>query len=217
MIIIGDVHASYTTLLALIEQLPHTNICFVGDLIDRGANSKQVVELVKSKYKTVKGNHESMMVNAHRSTSYRDKNLWVNNGGHETLVSFQDYTDEQMEDIIDWMEELPLYIEYTNQKEQHFIISHSNINFSWNKRESDPDEFKEWCLWSRNFNKTLFGLSKIGDSINVIGHTPVKYVNEVGELIFIDTGCVFKDSEGLGKLTAYDLETGEVFQQENID
>ena len=65
MIIIGDVHGCYKTLIALIEKLPKDrNITFVGDLIDRGPGSKDVVEFVrKNNYRCVRGNHEDMAKN----------------------------------------------------------------------------------------------------------------------------------------------------------
>ena len=50
--IIGDVHGCYRSLLALIEQLPRkfdSKICFVGDLIDRGPASADVVEFVRAR------------------------------------------------------------------------------------------------------------------------------------------------------------------------
>ena len=64
--IIGDVHGCYRSLLALIEQLPHkfdSKICFVGDLIDRGPASADVVEFVRTRgYDAVMGNHEKRFV-----------------------------------------------------------------------------------------------------------------------------------------------------------
>ena len=47
--IISDIHGCYKTLLALIDQFPNkqnSKIVFVGDLIDRGKNSCEVVELL---------------------------------------------------------------------------------------------------------------------------------------------------------------------------
>lgn len=47
--IISDVHGCYKSLLALIEQFPNkqkSKIVFVGDLIDRGSNSCEVIELI---------------------------------------------------------------------------------------------------------------------------------------------------------------------------
>lgn len=62
--IIGDVHGCYKTLLALIDQFPNkqnSKIVFVGDLIDKGTNSCEVVEfIINNKYDCVMGNHEGL-------------------------------------------------------------------------------------------------------------------------------------------------------------
>ena len=59
--IIGDAHGCYRSLLALIEQLPRkfdSKICLVGDMIDRGPASADVVELVRVRgYDAMMGNH----------------------------------------------------------------------------------------------------------------------------------------------------------------
>lgn len=48
--IIGDIHGEYDTLIKLIEKLPfNAEIIFVGDLIDRGAKSREVIELIRKK------------------------------------------------------------------------------------------------------------------------------------------------------------------------
>ena len=47
--IIGDVHGCYKSLLALIEQFPNkqnSKIVFVGDLVDRGNDSYNVVQII---------------------------------------------------------------------------------------------------------------------------------------------------------------------------
>ena len=66
--IIGDVHGCYKTLLALINKLPNkfdSKICFVGDLIDRGSNSKEIIKLIRdNNYDCVLGNHESYMIDS---------------------------------------------------------------------------------------------------------------------------------------------------------
>lgn len=62
--IIGDVHGEYDTLAALVEKLPKdADVVFVGDLIDRGAKSKEVIEFMrKNNYRSVLGNHEQLMI-----------------------------------------------------------------------------------------------------------------------------------------------------------
>jgi serine/threonine protein phosphatase 1 len=67
MIVIGDVHGGFDTLIKLIEKLPNDNICFVGDLIDRGPKSAQVVDFViENNYDCVLGNHEELMIHSEK-------------------------------------------------------------------------------------------------------------------------------------------------------
>ncbi len=45
--VIGDVHGEYKKLRSLLVKIPKDeNICFVGDLIDKGEKSAEVVNLV---------------------------------------------------------------------------------------------------------------------------------------------------------------------------
>ena len=64
--IISDVHGCYKTLLALIEQFPNkqnSKIVFVGNLIDRGINSFEVIKFVKNNnYACVMGSHEKALL-----------------------------------------------------------------------------------------------------------------------------------------------------------
>ena len=59
--IIGDVHGEYKTLLALLEKIPKdSEIIFVGDIVDRGLQTREVVALVRQRgYQVVKSNHEN--------------------------------------------------------------------------------------------------------------------------------------------------------------
>lgn len=68
MIIIGDVHGGFDTLRKLVDKLPQDeNICFVGDLIDRGPKSVEVVDFViDNGFDCVLGNHEDLMIQAEK-------------------------------------------------------------------------------------------------------------------------------------------------------
>jgi len=59
--IIGDVYGCYYTLKYLIAQLPKdADIIFVGDLVDRGNFSKEVVEfMIERSHRAILGNHEA--------------------------------------------------------------------------------------------------------------------------------------------------------------
>ena len=134
MIVIGDVHGCYKSLMALIEQLPKDEkICFVGDLMDRGPRSRQVIEYVMANHDCIKGNHEDMMVAActfiggHLKVDYNHSGF-CHNGGLKTLDSYKVYEDEELasgeicqihkinekliKSHIEWMDKLPVYREY---------------------------------------------------------------------------------------------------------
>ncbi|MDY3205617.1 MAG: metallophosphoesterase [Arcobacter sp.] len=62
--VIGDVHGEFDSLRRLVNKFPkETKLIFVGDLVDRGKKSKEVVEFVKNNnFLYVLGNHEKMMI-----------------------------------------------------------------------------------------------------------------------------------------------------------
>lgn len=210
MIVIGDVHGCFKTLMALVKKLPDKKLVFTGDLIDRGKQSKKVVDFViKNEHYSVMGNHEDMM------TDLLSHKLWMYNGGIETLKSYEDangsYVNELAEHI-KWMEQLPLIIEYNN-----FIISHSAAFCSWNI-EHDSDEFINDVLWGRDF--MLVRDNKLPErKINIFGHTPVEKVLKEKHFILLDGGCVFKRNNynKLGTLFAYDMDEDIFYEQENIE
>src|SRR5574344_2082342 len=134
--IIGDVHGHYNELICLINKLPNkfdSKICFVGDLIDRGPDSKKVIQLVKDRgYDCVMGNHEQMCIdfngnpyNIMGGYSYNSLNLFGGNGGVATLNSYKDY-ELLRQDVDDFFSKLPLYIVYPeaiNKDGKKLIVS----------------------------------------------------------------------------------------------
>lgn len=208
MIVIGDVHGCYKTLMALCEKLPHNRLVFVGDLIDRGKDSKKVVDFViKNNHYCVMGNHEDMF------TEPSLQPLWLSNGGLQTLKSYGDGSGDFVYDFEihkEWMEKLPLIIEYKN-----FIISHSAVFGSWDI-DHESNEFIQDALWNRNFkddNKLPLG------KINIFGHTAVEDIVEEDYFMMIDGGCYYKSNNysKYGKLFAFDMDTYLTYEQENIE
>jgi serine/threonine protein phosphatase 1 len=87
---IGDVHGRIDLLTALVDALPEnrTIIC-VGDLIDRGDQSAEVLRYVMEhdRITPLMGNHEQMMINFLQSPDTEGRR-WLRNGGLQTLASF---------------------------------------------------------------------------------------------------------------------------------
>jgi serine/threonine protein phosphatase 1 len=62
MNLIGDIQGKYRTLLALLKQMPDDDPVSVGDMIDRGPHSMEVLEFFRNHGKALLGNHEHMML-----------------------------------------------------------------------------------------------------------------------------------------------------------
>lgn len=234
VIVIGDVHGCFKTLVALLNKIPdiekHT-ICFVGDLIDRGPSSKQVIDFViNNNYKCVMGNHEKMMIDKYPNTralmdydkEWWLKGLWMMNGGIQTMNSYKDNSGEfdfnKIEEHIDFINKLPTYIEFKdirNSENRHLIVSHSHMHMVWNhiKKGTFGPSRNDIILWNRNFK-----VKCQSDMYNIIGHTPVVNKPRITKIYAdIDTGCYYTQEPGYGILSAIQYPEMTVFQQKNID
>ena len=78
-VIIGDIHGSINTFRELLDKLPDDidQIYTVGDLIDRGAGVKEVVqECLDRNIISVRGNHEDMFLDYIRKTNEYDRGVF---------------------------------------------------------------------------------------------------------------------------------------------
>src|SRR5690606_20853817 len=100
----------------------------LGDLIDRGKDSKGVLDTVflllehGFDVRCLRGNHEQMLLDSFTSVS--DKVNWMRNGGKETLKSFMTSELEKIPSkYIEFLESLNFYFNY-----QNYIFVHAAIN-----------------------------------------------------------------------------------------
>lgn len=224
-IVIGDVHGSYKTLMALVAKLPvGVPITFAGDLVDRGPDSRKVVQFViENGYDCVRGNHEQMMIEHVTNTAAPEyMNKWTDftaNGGLNTLNSYTGFP-EDLKFHVDWMRALPVYVEYKDIKGEngrHLVVSHSAIGKVWDwseeRRKQMVKQFESHIMWDRD------RFEDRPEIYNVFGHTPRP--NPVLKSFYanIDTGACFKrDGNGMyGQLTALQYPEMIVTQQENCD
>lgn len=196
--IIGDIHGclnSLHKLLKLIENEADTFV-FLGDYIDRGSESKKVIESIlefKKKHRqviTLLGNHEIMLINYLRGY---DDGTFLRAGGKETLISYgikpkgkpEKAAKSFPEEHMNFLRELPLL-----WQDEHAIYVHAGIEPGVHLSR----QVSSYCLWARDeFIRTPYKFSKPV----VFGHTvfrePLVQKNKIG----IDTGAVYG-----GKLTA---------------
>ena len=80
MLVVGDVHGEFRTLMKLLDKFPTEQVCIVGDLIDRGPDSIEVVDHVianSDRIKCVRGNHEQLCLDYFDN----DDPEWLIDGG----------------------------------------------------------------------------------------------------------------------------------------
>lgn len=233
MIVIGDVHGNFDTLMALLDMIPQEEkdkgIVLCGDLIDRGPKSMEVVQwCIDNNIPTVKGNHEEMMVDWEITGRRYSNQLWLGNGGLETLDSYKEKINhpylkgEVQWDLFnkhcDYMDLLPYYLEFPDVKNEdgrYLVVSHSNLGNVWNLRNGNERE------WQRFITETTWGRPhKIKDQpeiYNVVGHTPQEDGPRIRKIYScVDTGC-FYTRGGYGRLTALQFPEMIIYEHENID
>ena len=221
--IIGDVHGCFNTLLELIKQFPNkekSQICFVGDVIDRGLFSCDVVELImQNNYKMVMGNHERRLLSnklefLNNKVPF-DRSWFFGNGGEATYRSYLGQSVEFKQRHVDFLESRPVYLEFKeckNQNGEHLVVSHSAVGNMWELRNDKyaSEEFKRHLLSGRGDEMQVSGI------FNVYGHTPVREVKFYKNSADIDTGCVFNEV-GFDKLSALEFPSMKIYTQRNVE
>ena len=214
-IFIGDVHGHYDGLISLLEGAsPNSEdqIYFVGDLIDRGPQSAQVVDFVRQEgYPCVLGNHEQLLLNAFSQERLNGHALhsWLYSGGQATLTSY-DSDRDLLHEHLDWLRSLPIYLDLGD-----IWLVHAGVNPALRVSEQTADE----CCWIRDI---FHGEPNpyFPEKLIITGHTitftfpdisPGQIVEGPGWLD-IDTGAYHPKS---GWLTGLDI-TNELVYQFNV-
>lgn len=167
---IADLHGRHDLLLEAIEQIyrhagrDKYKIITLGDYIDRGPKSRQVIEhLMDRTGDTIclQGNHEAMMVDS--ITEPLAPDWWVGNGGDKTLQSygchppFNRYSYEAVpKDHIDWLRDLPLSCETEKQVFVHAGIPQYDMNLP-PKDTPKGERLAQQMQWMRYDNRTSGG------------------------------------------------------------
>jgi serine/threonine protein phosphatase 1 len=210
-IVIGDVHGHFKglqNLFALLSIDERDRVYFLGDLIDRGPKSAQVVELVRSRqYSCLLGNHEQMMLMAFSASGsdHFAMEAWLSAGGRSTLDSYQDLG--QLDVDLQWMSTLPAYLDLGD-----IWLVHAGVN---PRLPLTAQTSQEFCWIRREFHQSQKPFFE--DKLIVTGHTitftfpgvePGQLVRGAGWLD-IDTGAYHPKS---GWMTALDTTLQKVFQ-----
>jgi serine/threonine protein phosphatase 1 len=188
---VGDIHGSFDRLQELMQKIPIDFACdtlvFIGDYIDRGPASVEVVDYLIDLKKRVpeiiflKGNHEDMLEKYMDGT---DRFTYLLNGGQNTLDSYLSRSLESElypipPDHMEFFKALRLYYET-----EAYIFVHAGL------RPKVPlaSQESEDLLWIRD--KFIYSKYNFGKTV-VFGHTPLEKPLVESNKIGIDTGAVY--------------------------
>ncbi len=212
--LIGDIHGYYKKLSGLFDKIKkhitdNDTIIFLGDYIDRGHNSFEVINFLidlQKKYNTIclRGNHESMFLNYLQG---HNVSLFMYNGGQATIDSYIENMGSLRlpEDHKSFFNSLKLYHETVD-----FIALHAGL------RPGVPVELQSSydMIWIR---EEFFLKQYRWPKLVVFGHTttvnitglPINeiYNDEHRNIIGIDTGAAYG-----GPLTCLRLPDKKIFQ-----
>jgi len=214
LLAIGDIHGCMDPFRELVEKKigirRSDRIVLLGDYIDRGYRSREVIDYIidlqNQGYDIIPlmGNHESMLIES--LGSERSLYNWSMNGGSETIFSFGIKSSNELD--VKYLQFFKNLLFYYIQDQ--FIFVHAGFN----NELADPFQDKSHMIWSRreSYSNPVFN-----GKIIVHGHTPVPFTlcREVvlsdHNVINIDTGCVYDKLGGYGHLTAIEVFTRELF------
>lgn len=160
----------------------------LGDVIDRGEDGIKILKwlMAQPNAQLILGNHEAMMLACDflfdeitedsiaelTGSKLEIYSTWVSNGGEPTLNALSAMRSSEIEYILEYLREAPLY-ETVTVNGRDFILVHSGLgNFSEDKKLSEYSATD--LLWSRPDLDTEY----FDDMTVIFGHTPTVYYGD---------------------------------------
>ncbi|MFO7934526.1 MAG: metallophosphoesterase family protein [Bacteroidales bacterium] len=238
---IGDIHGEVSLLNKLLEQVVRFDpeeIIFVGDYIDRGPYSKQVIDRIMEldvPAHCLLGNHEMLLLDALESTGFGHSpvELWYYNGGETTLQSFGfnsffSFQSDMEPEYLRFFRNLRMnhVVHMTDQQrvmavhagvspaipleDQMNMKNYRDLNKYMQEHHIDPgDSF----LWVReDFFNSPPGLWD--GYLLVHGHTPVlklkRFISRKGQknFLFVEDDLCIRKETETGKIVSIDIDSG---------
>jgi protein phosphatase len=204
--IVGDVHGCYDELRTLLDKLGYSveeyvvrhpegrRLVFVGDLVDRGPDSPNVLRLVMASVKAgtaicVPGNHDMKFLRW-----LNGKRVQPTHGLADTIAQLEaDPLDRR--DLMAFLDNLVSHFVFDDGK---LVVAHAGLKESMQGRGSG--KVREFCLYGDTTGeRDEYGLPERldwareyrGKALVVYGHTPFAEPRWLNHTVNIDTGCCF--------------------------
>lgn len=204
----GDIHGCHNLLMNRLNEIgfdfENDLLVAVGDLVDRGTQNIQCIELLsKPWFTSVRGNHEDLCIGGLHNESY--KRCHVANGGEW----FYMLDGQAMYKIAKTFAGLPVVLEVNhNGKKFGFVHGHIEQN-NWDEFKEtftqEPTAFRdpsELAMWGRErlSDENLQYTHVSGVDAVIMGHTVTQKPCKRDNCYWIDTGAVH-----WGTMTILDL------------
>jgi len=187
--VMSDIHGEYDRfekMLELINPGDDDRIYVIGDVVDRGKEGINIVQhIMKSNNITlILGNHEFMFLQYFKDdTPIRTKRNWNRNGNFHTLMAFDELSEDEQTEMLEYLENCPDYAELEIDGNK-FYLAHGFTG-----------EDRYHRVWGRPKEDAESGLPD--DVTLIIGHTPVcEYICPgTDEQIYVYSYCLTEKGE----------------------
>lgn len=229
--VIGDIHGEFEQLNTLLKKMNFNKndyLYVMGDVVDRGPNPIRCLQYLMSlpNCTCIIGNHEVMAykclkllqnevteefiakLNNDDILSLSD---WIENGGNPTIEEFASLSEEEANDILDFIGEFEAYQEI-NINGTEYVLVHAGLGHDFCYLTPMEEYLIEELVWYR----TDYSIPYFEDKIVITGHTPTQMIPENDKPGYIYKGnnhialdCCACSSKG--RLAGICLETGEEY------
>lgn len=185
-LIIGDVHGCSAELMRLLEaaQLSRDDrVIFVGDLINKGPDSRGVLEIARDlNAEVVMGNHERSFLKYIKKARTDDPEF----------EAIKDQLGDRLKGWVKWLKALPYYLETPD-----FLIVHGGLQPGLHPRDTRKRILANIRTWDgtgavleREGDPPWFDLYH-GEKLVVFGHWALRGLVWRRNAVGLDTGCVY--------------------------
>ena len=215
--VIGDVHGCFDELCRLLERLGYQldvhgetwglshpqgrKVVFVGDLVDRGPRTPDVLRLAMAAVRSgdgycVVGNHDLKLLKA-----LRGRQVTISHGLAESLEQLGQESEAFRAEVIPFLDGLVSHYVFDGGR---LVVAHAGLRAEMHGRGSG--KVRDFALYGETTGETDdYGLpvrynwaaDYRSAALVAYGHTPVLNAEWFNNTICLDTGCVFG-----GQLTA---------------
>ncbi|MEM7066685.1 MAG: AAA family ATPase [Cyanobacteria bacterium P01_B01_bin.77] len=188
--VIGDVHGLADTLQTMLQKLGYDEalnhpdgrqLCFLGDLVDRGPQSLEVLDLVMqavdSGHYCIRGNHDNNLARGLRGDTIKSKS--TRGTLHKMLQRDHNYQDK----IRDFIQSLPSFYRYRD-----YVLCHGDIE--WFDPVLQPDRERVYGRCRFHETHDTDGIFRQTSDLTVVrGHIPL--TSQGDRTYSLETGAGF--------------------------